>query len=295
MIRTLFILILTIHQYSSPVAHYKRVIELNPKDIEAYKNLGIHYKENKEYDEAIKCLKQGLNIATGDTELLYQLGISYYLKGDYRGAEVTFHRIIKYVPTPDAYFNLGAVLTREKKYEEAVKTFKKALNLKPDDIEVLFHLAGIYLVMGKYEPAINTYTEIIDLVPEDPRAYEGRASAYWKIGDKKLSRKDIKQAKELRTGVYFGEAHEFKPKEKKKKKEKETPEIYTRDPEVLSYVGEMHQATGEWELAVETYTAAIKLNPNNLKYYKERAKAYKELGKIEEAEADLKKAKELEK
>lgn len=277
------------------MAKYKRAIELGSKDIIVYKNLGICYKKNKEYDEAINCFKRGLNISPGDTGLLYQLGISYYLKRDYWHAEASFRHIIKYAPTSDAYFNLGAILIKEQKYEEAVRIFKKALDLDSDDTEVLFNLASVYLVMGKYKPAIKTYTEIIDLIPEDPRPYEGRASAYWKLGDKKRSTKDIKQAKEFRTVLYFGEAQKIKPPKTKKKKEKKAQEIYTRDPEVLSYVGEMHQATGEWDLAVETYTAAIILNPKNPKYYRERAKSYRELGKIKEAEADSKKAKELSK
>ncbi len=295
MVGILFILVFTVHQYSSSIASYKRAIELGSTDINVYKNLGAHYKKNKEYDEAINCFKRGLSIAPRDTGLLYQLGISYYLKRDYWHAETTFKRVIKYAPTIDAYFNLGAVLIKGKKYKEAVKIFKKAHNIKPDDTKVLFHLAGIYLVIERYKPAINTYTEIIDLIPEDPRAYEGRASAYWKLGNRKLSKKDIQRAKELRTGMYFGETRKFKPQKRKKKKREEAQEIYTRDPEVLSYVGEMHQITGEWDLAVKTYTAAIRLNPNNPKYYRERAKSYKELGKIKKAEADLKKAKELSK
>lgn len=280
------------------VAEYKRRVEFDSTDIVALKKLGEYYKKSHAYTEAINWLERGLAIAPSDTGLLFGLGEAYYLNGDYAPALATFTRLIERAPTVDAYFNLGAVLIKGKRYGEAVKAFKSALALKPDDVEILFHLAGVYLVIGEYRSAIDTYKKIIGLVPDDPRAYEGRASAYWKLGENELSKNDINHAKELRSSFKptFSELAEVKSQKKEVSttvKEEEAAGIYTRDPEILFYVGEIHQITGEWELAVKTYTAAIKLAPRNPKYYKERARCYKELGKFEESETDLQKMKEL--
>lgn len=287
MIGLLFILVFTIDD-----------IVIDSTDIVAIRERGAHYKKLGNYPESIKWLKKGLKIAPRDTGLLFELGESYYLNHDYENAEAIFTRLIDCAHTVDAYFNLGAVLIKQRRYNDAVKVFKSALELKTD-VDILFHLAGVYLVMGEYRLAIDVYKKIIEHTPDDPRAYEGRASAYWKLGENELSNNDIKRAKELRSKTYFGEVVPHKvvssPHKEKKKEEEESPGIYSRDPEILFYVGEIHQITGEWELAVKTYTAAIKLDPKNPKYYKERARCYKELGKFEQSEADLQKVKELQK
>ena len=159
--------------------------------------------------------------------------------------------------------------------------------------------------MGEYQSAIDTYTRIIEIFPSDPRGYEGRASAYWKVGNNELSIADIKMAKELHSGLRLGIAKPSRQvgisaslqqeKKEEKSEENEFREIYTSDTEVLYSVGEIHQATGEFELAVKTFSAAIRLNPRQPKYYDKRAEAYKSLGKDKEAAADKEKAKELRK
>lgn len=271
----------------------ERANEVALSNVTRYKNLGIQYTQINEWDEAIKCFKQCLTIVPKDIELLYWLGSSYYFKGDYREAEEVFRRLVEYEPMrEDAYFNLGIVLAKQKKYDDVIRTLKKAIEVNHTDAEILFHLAGTYLVIGEYLSAIDTYTRIVDLFPADPRAYEGRASAYWKIGDNDASVADIKRAKELRSGRRLKIA-EFKSEEKQKEEKEERLEIYTTDPQVLYSVGEIHQSTGELELAVKTYTAAIKLDPRNPKYYEKRAESYKSLGKTKEAMDDLEKAKEL--
>ncbi|MBI4722486.1 MAG: tetratricopeptide repeat protein [Candidatus Stahlbacteria bacterium] len=284
------------------ITQYKKAIKTNPSDVQAYKNLGLEYIKVKNWDEAIKYFKRGLDIVPKEVQpqdegLLYWLGTCYYFKEDYSRAEATFLRSVEANPSVDAYFNLATVLARQKKYNETINTFKKALevNLRlnlPTDTRILFHLAGTYLVMGEYQSAIDTYTRVIELFPSDPRGYEGRASAYWKIGNNELSIADIKMAKEVRSGFRLGIA---KPQEKKeeKREENEFRDIYTSDPEVLYSVGEIHQATGEFELAVKTFSAAIRLNPRQPKYYDKRAEAYKSLGKDKESASDKEKAKEL--
>ena len=296
-LRLLFILLVSVSD-NPTITQYKKVIKTNPSDVQAYKNLGIEYTKAKEWDEAIKCYNRGLDISPKDIELLYWLGTCYYFKENYSLAEKVFRRSVEVNHSADAYFNLAAVLARQKKYNETINTFKKALEVNPTDTRILFHLAGTYLVMGEYQSAIDTYTKVVEIFPSDPRGYEGRASAHWKVGNNELSIADIKMAKELHSGLRLGIA---KPQEssvtnkEEKGEENEFRDIYTSDPEVLYSVGEIHQGTGEFELAVKTLSAAIRLNPRQPKYYDKRAEAYKSLGKDNEASADIEKAKNLRK
>jgi tetratricopeptide (TPR) repeat protein len=226
------------------------------------------------------------------------LGISHYHQQEFQLAKQTFERLIYYHPEEEGgYFNLATILLREKRFNQAIITLKKGLQVNPSNIEILLHLAGIYMIIEDYPNAISYYTKIISLSPFDHRAYEGRATAYWKIGENNKAVKDLKCAKEIRSGfrLGIGDFKEEPPPQEKKKTDTLLTNIHTDDPDVLHSVGEIQLASGEYNLAVKTYSIAIKIAPYNPLYYRQRAKAYMGLGKKEEAEKDLKKAKELEK
>ena len=66
---------------------------------------------------------------------------------------------------PDSHFNLGFVLLRQEKYDDAVGHFSKALQVKPDWPEAYYCLGMAYHLQGNYEQAIRNYHEAIRLRP----------------------------------------------------------------------------------------------------------------------------------
>jgi len=57
--------------------------------------------------------------------------------------------------------------------------------------------------------------------------------------------------------------------------------------------GDDHSRKGHYKEAIESYNEAIRLDPQNAKAYNNRGLTYQSLGKVEEAERDFQKAKEL--
>ncbi|MCX6571286.1 MAG: sulfatase-like hydrolase/transferase [Candidatus Aminicenantes bacterium] len=76
------------------------------------------------------------------------------LGGDSEEAIRTIRAIIAEDPAiTDAHFGLGNVLYKARRFEEAVESFKKALNLKPDDSFAVINIANCYQAMGRFDEA----------------------------------------------------------------------------------------------------------------------------------------------
>jgi tetratricopeptide (TPR) repeat protein len=132
------------------------------------------------------------------------------------------------------FFELGNEAFDEENFEEAIKQFNKALDIEPDNDEILYNLSlslyctdeyqtsiavsnkimfldndpdifelalfnrgNCYHKLNEYEKAINDFSAIIDLYPDDPNAYYNRANAREKLGDAKGAQEDRHVAKHL--------------------------------------------------------------------------------------------------
>jgi chemotaxis protein methyltransferase CheR len=94
------------------------------------------------YKEAAAILSKIIEVDNLSIEAYYLLGVISYKSNDFKQAEVQFRKVI-YVD-PDsvlAYFNLGNMYLYQKKYGEAYREFKNAIQLlekKPKDEQVKF-------------------------------------------------------------------------------------------------------------------------------------------------------------
>ena len=90
---------------------YQKIIETNPKDAEAYYNMGAVYYNEKKYDDA----------------------------------KAQFNQAIKIYPEfAEAYFSLGAVYYAEANYDKAIEAFSKAIQIDPRNYEAIYQLGIVY-------------------------------------------------------------------------------------------------------------------------------------------------------
>ena len=124
---------------------------------------------------------------------------------------------------------------------------------------------------GEYQKATESYTEAILIDPENWNVYGNRAISYIALGEYQKALKD------------FTEVTRLNPK---------LPAAYGGRAFIYSQLGE-HQK------AIQEYTEAIRIDdPENVGFeiagaYANRGHSYRELGQIDKADADLKRACEL--
>ncbi len=109
-------------RFSSAEAEYRKAIALNPKSETAKYNLGTAYYGKEKNAEAMLRFKQAALTATSKSEK---------------------HR---------AFHNLGNTFMNEKKYQEAVESYKNALRNNPNDDETRYNLALAKDLLDKNPP-----------------------------------------------------------------------------------------------------------------------------------------------
>jgi tetratricopeptide (TPR) repeat protein len=63
-------------------------------------------------------------------------------------------------------------MSRERSYEEAIQTYNKLLELKPDYANAYGNLGYVYILLGQYEKAVAVSKEGIAMNPGYGPAYE---------------------------------------------------------------------------------------------------------------------------
>jgi Flp pilus assembly protein TadD len=75
---------------------------------------------------------------------------------------------------PD-YYSEGVVLLREEKHHEALTSFRLALRESPSDTDVLLQMAVVYTKIGTIDEAMRVYRRVLELKPHAPGAHYGLA------------------------------------------------------------------------------------------------------------------------
>jgi Flp pilus assembly protein TadD len=71
--------------------HFRRAVEMSPRDAEAWIGLAASYDRLKRFDEADRAYRQVIAILGPTPEVLNNQGYSYLLRGDYKTARVKFY------------------------------------------------------------------------------------------------------------------------------------------------------------------------------------------------------------
>ena len=94
------------------------------------------------------------------------------LTGDPEEAIRTIRAIIAEDPTiSDAYFSLGNVLSKARRFDEAIEAFEKSLELKPDDSFTVINIANAYQAQGRPDEAEKFVLDYLARGFEDSQLY----------------------------------------------------------------------------------------------------------------------------
>lgn len=117
-------------QLSKAIKAYLWALEIDPKFVTAYKNLGAAYDELGLFVDALKVYAKAIVLATGDPELRIDLGL--------------------------VYFNIGS-------YNEAIKAFKQALDIDSRNARAYYCLGLVYLDLGDIQLAFEEHGHLTEL------------------------------------------------------------------------------------------------------------------------------------
>ncbi len=113
------------------------------------------------------------------------LGIAYYKKGQLDQALRTFKKALQInAKYPSIYYNLGLVYQKQGRLQEAIVAFLRAIKLGPSHYKARSSLGLIYYSQGKYRQALSQFKKAAEINHESHNTYKNiMAVIYYHLGD----------------------------------------------------------------------------------------------------------------
>lgn len=133
--------------------------------------------DNKQYDKIIEQHASKSNEYSAKS--LYYIGLAYYMKEDDNNC-INFMdlSINKDSKDPAPHYIKASTLNYMGKYNEAIKCFQKAIDIKSDDAEFYCGLGDSYYQLEKYDLALESYKKAIEQNKCPDRPYSMIAQIY---------------------------------------------------------------------------------------------------------------------
>ena len=81
--------------FNKAIEYYQQAIGIKPDFISAYCNMAEAYRKIRKFDKALECYFTAMEIDPSDTELTYNIGITYTEKGDLKKSIKYFKKAIE--------------------------------------------------------------------------------------------------------------------------------------------------------------------------------------------------------
>ncbi len=170
------------NEYRKAVKEYLVSLMIDKNNLPACKGASKAYKNLKEYDKAIKHLKNARNIYGFDSEIYYELGLNYLLNADNANAQKNFIRTIKLEPdNKNAQIKLALTHELSGEADMAILVYETINERYPYYIPALANLASLYIEQEEYKKAIELFKKILKINQEYYRAFLGLGLCFDKL------------------------------------------------------------------------------------------------------------------
>ncbi len=161
-------------QFKDAEAHFQKALNLNPKFMKAYDNLGLTYEALAQYDDAVRVYQQAVLMNRSEAAPSpwppLNLGTLLIKLGRLPEAETCLDESLKYdFRFAKAHFQMGVLLEKQKKHEPACKELLEAVQYDPSYPEPHYLLGRIYTRQGNKQKADAEWQTFQKLKQETPK------------------------------------------------------------------------------------------------------------------------------
>jgi tetratricopeptide (TPR) repeat protein len=167
----------------------KSVIGDDQKDLEAIMALGNIERGRKKFADCVTTYSFGVDALPAGNDkansvYYYYRGICEERSKQWSKAEADMRKALELQPEqPNVLNYLGySWIDQGVNLDEGMKMIKRAVEQRPDDGYIVDSLGWAYFRIGNYEEAAKTLERAIDLKPEDPTINDHLGDAYWRVG-----------------------------------------------------------------------------------------------------------------
>jgi tetratricopeptide (TPR) repeat protein len=167
----------------------KAVTTEDPKDLEAIMALGNIERGRKKFADCAQTYSQGIDVLPPNNDkansvYYYYRGICEERSKQWNKAEADMRKALELQPEqPNVLNYLGySWIDQGVNLDEGMKMIKRAVEQRPDDGYIVDSLGWAYFRIGNYDEAAKNLEKAVELRPEDPTINDHLGDAYWRVG-----------------------------------------------------------------------------------------------------------------
>ncbi|MEW5693471.1 MAG: tetratricopeptide repeat protein [Candidatus Hydrogenedentota bacterium] len=328
----------TIKEYKEALPYFENAVSKEQDNYMYKRSFAKCYYNLKDYDKSFHIFSSALKLKPEDPELLYYYGVCARESPAREDIAIeSFEKIISLSPSSEYSLksseNLSEIYRARKEFDKAVRSFKKAISLQPDNYRLIYNLGVLYFENNDIENALNNFERVVLINSNDVKSWENIAGIYFKKGiyNKSLDAVNRVILKEpYNTNMLLLKAYLLDAMAKYDEAVSVYKKVISLDPksneakksflnlgviaerkgdilQAVSYyrnaddndplmhfnLGVVYEKQGLFELAVNEYQKAIAIESKNAQFKFVLAKLLYRLEMYEEAERELINAKEL--
>ncbi|KQV68211.1 tetratricopeptide repeat protein [Rhizobium sp. Root1220] len=171
--------------------HLQDLIASDPKDVRSYLAYGSVLSDAKDYaamadnyDKAVEVI--GPLPGKGAWTVFFQRGIAYERLKKWDQAEPNFRKALDLNPNQPQVLNyLGySWIDMNRNLDEGLGMIKKAVDLRPDDGYIIDSLGWAYFRLNRFDDAVEELEKAAQIKAGDATINDHLGDAYWRVGRK---------------------------------------------------------------------------------------------------------------
>jgi len=197
------------------------------------------------------------------------------------------------------HFNKALTLDSLEHFDQAILEYKRALELTPDDLEILNSLAVDYTRTGYYDLAIQIFEQIQQIDPTFEPCYCNRIITYTEMGKHNLAEQMFYLAQQINPDCplcYYNIGNSLFGRQNYKKAIwcwQRTALLEPTHPQINYRIAQAHWADGNYDPAHEHFLAELRSNPGDIDVLLDFGLFLLELGHIDSAKEKFNRILEL--
>lgn len=259
-----------------------------------------------------------------DINMTLNQGIERFRAGDLAEAEARFNEVLAHAPRQiTALHNLGRIALNTQRTDLAVRTFRRAAAVAPNEPMVLLDFAKSLHIAKQYDQAVENYRRVIQLdpkhseahfliasalhdanrfeeavaafdaaerlTPDNPKIFNFRGNAHLKLKRFSDAERDFRRAVELSPGytvAWNNLGCALRRQERQGEAEAALAHALGQDPnrfDVLSNLAKLHWHAKEYERGADYFERALRLQPQDVELLENYGRLLCDAGRYDES------------
>ncbi|WP_101066019.1 tetratricopeptide repeat protein [Roseovarius salinarum] len=171
-----------------------QLTETHPRMASVHVTLGDHLRQQQQFERAARAYDAALEIYENrDTDqwfVHYARGICHERLDNWEKAEADFRRALELNPDQPQVLNyLGYSLVEKREtLDEALSMIERAVEAEPDSGYIVDSLGWALYRLGRYDEAVEHMERAVELMPMDPVVNDHLGDVLWAVGRKTEAR-----------------------------------------------------------------------------------------------------------